>query len=466
MATLVQRSTDGLKKGVEKAAAEEAPLKVEPGKRVPHHPRAAEERVKDFEETVSGYTRREAMGESTRCLNCKKPRCKEACPAHVCIPDYMQAVKAGNFDEAFKIIMDQNPMIAACSRVCPHPCEQKCIRGMKTEPLSIQLIKRAADEFSTRPAPACAAKTGKKVAVVGSGPAGLSFAFFMLRAGHAVTIYESKKVAGGMMAICIPSYRLPRENLKLDVERIVAMGAELKTGVTVGKDVTLEQLRKDYDAVFVSIGTLKPRKLNIEGEDEAEGVQHVIPFLEGVNLEGKKPAAGKKVVVVGGGFSALDAARVARRCGCEATILYRRDRASMPAAEEEIVEAIEEGVKLEVLAAPLRIIAKDGKVSGIYCQRTKLGEKDASGRQTPIPVEGEDFEVQADIVIAAISQSAETAGFDGLELDGAGNIKADEKGHTNLPNVYAAGDCVYGPKTIVEAVAAAHAVADEVCSKF
>ena len=435
------------------AAAAAAPKKVDPTKRVKLNLRKPEERNKDFEEVAFGYSKEDAPLEASRCLGCKRPFCKEGCPVHITIPDYIAKLKKGDFSGALDIIMSQNPLVSVCGRVCPHPCEAKCIRGKKGEPLAIMALKRAASDYGTWTAPKPAAPTGKKVAVVGSGPAGLAAAYFLALAGHKVTIYEQKSVAGGMMALCIPSYRLPRDMLKADIDRILSVGVELKLNTAIGKDITIEQLSKENDAVFIGIGTLKPKKLGIEGED-AEGVEHVLNFLESVNVNGRK-TIGKKVAVVGAGFSAMDAVRTAKRLGADAFIVYRRDRDQMPASPEEVTEAEEEGCGFHVLTNPTKIVVKDGKVAGIECLKQKLGAPGRDGRPAPEPIPGSEFTIECDMVIQAISQEPELAGFESFKASKWNTFEVSDKYLTSVPNVWAAGDDVTGPKTIVEAVAAA-----------
>jgi len=324
-------------------------------------------------------------------------------------------------------------------------------------------LKRAASDFSSRPAPEAGKDIGKKVAIIGSGPAGLACAYHLRKAGVACTIFEQKSVAGGMMALCIPSYRLPRDMLKLDIDRILAMGVELKLNTTFGKDVTLEQLQKEFDAVVLAIGSQKPKKLKIPGE-EAKGVEPVIQFLESINVGGRKQI-GKKVVVVGGGFSAMDAVRAARRLGSEATIVYRREREQMPATKDEVEEAEQEGVKMELLSQPVEVIVKDGAVAGLKCIRMKLGAADKTGRPAPEPIPGSEFVIECDQVIQAISQESELAGVDAKTSDW-NSIEADANGRTSLPKVWAAGDAVTGPKTIVDAVAAAIVATKDIIASF
>lgn len=451
MERLRQLSAD-LRQPQQGAAAAAAPAKRDVNKRVVIRERAPAERVRDFAEVVLGYTREEAIEEAKRCLGCKKPGCVEGCPIHLAIPQYIGAIAKGDFAEASRIILALNPLIGICGRVCPHACEAKCVRAKKGQPLAIEYLKRAASDFGSIPAAPAAPATGKKIAVVGAGPAGLAAAYHLALSGHSVTIFEQKQAAGGMMVLCIPPYRLPRDTLKADIDRILALGVQLKLGVTVGKDgLTLESLLKDFNAVFLGIGTLRPKQLGIPGED-AKGVEHVIPFLESINLGGRK-TIGKKVAVVGAGYSAMDAVRSARRLGSDAFIVYRRMREQMPASPEEVKEAEEEGVTMHLLTNPVKVVVKDGAVAGIEVQRQKLGAPDRSGRPAPEPIPGSEFVIDCDMVIQAISQEPETAGFETCKLSKWNTFEVNDKFATTIPRVWAAGDAVTGPKTIIEAVA-------------
>jgi len=265
------------------------------------------------------------------------------------------------------------------------------------------------------------------------------------------------------MALCIPPYRLPRDMLKADIDRILSMGVELKLNTTFTVDVKLEDLQKDYDAIILAIGSMKPKKMKIPGED-AKGVEHVIRFLESINID-KRKDIGKKVVVVGAGFSAMDAVRAARRLGSEATIVYRRDREQMPATKDEVAEAEQEGVKMELLVQPVEVIVKDGAVAGLKCIRMKLGAADKSGRPAPEPIPGSEFVIECDQVIQAISQESDLSGVDAKASDWGG-ISADANGRTELAKVWAAGDAVTGPKTIVDAVAGAITVTKDILASF
>eukprot|EP01105_Mastigella_eilhardi_P028472 TRINITY_DN93_c0_g1_i5.p1 TRINITY_DN93_c0_g1~~TRINITY_DN93_c0_g1_i5.p1 ORF type:complete len:1643 (-),score=495.73 TRINITY_DN93_c0_g1_i5:103-4890(-) len=449
-----------LKAGVAPAAtAAAAPAataaKPNPMKRIPMKERPAVERAKDFNEVMQGYTKEEAIAEASRCLHCPKPRCVDGCPCAINIPEYIAAVKTGDFNKAFSIVTSRNPLIGSCGRVCPHFCEAKCIRGLKGEPLAIDWLKRAASDYGDAKN-LCAPATGKKVAIVGSGPAGLVAAWHLALAGHKCTIFEGKGVAGGMMVLCIPPYRLPRDVLARDIERIKSLGVEIKLNSPINDQHSIDDLltKDGFDAVFLGIGTLKPKKLGIEGE-EAQGVEHVIPYLESVNVAGRKEI-GKKVAVVGAGYSAMDAVRVARRLGSESFIVYRRERDQMPASKDEIHEAEEEGVVMHTLIAPHKIIVKDGKVAGLECIKQKLGAPDRSGRPAPEAIPGSNFVIDCDMVIQAISQEPDMVGISKeIKLSKWNTFEVDETTMaTNKAKVWAAGDAVTGPKTIVEGVAA------------
>eukprot|EP01107_Rhizomastix_libera_P002311 TRINITY_DN13_c0_g1_i5.p1 TRINITY_DN13_c0_g1~~TRINITY_DN13_c0_g1_i5.p1 ORF type:complete len:1625 (+),score=488.79 TRINITY_DN13_c0_g1_i5:200-5074(+) len=408
-------------------------------------------RSKNFEEACLGYNKEEATEESKRCLGCKKPGCAEQCPAHLPIPQYIAAIKAGEYTKAAELVTDVYPFLHVCGRVCPHTCEAKCVRGKKGEPLAIELLKRFAADNGTPAKASVAPASGKKVAVIGSGPAGLQAAYLLARAGHKVTIFEQKSVAGGMMALCIPPYRLPRKMLQADIDRVLALGVELKLNTKISN---IDELMKEqgFAAVFMGCGTMMPKCLNIPGDD-AQGVEHVLPFLESVNINGRK-TVGKKVAVIGAGFSAMDAVRTAKRLGADAMIIYRRDRDQMPATKEEVHEAEEEGCVLHTLVDPVEILTKDGKVCGIKCIRQKLGAPDASGRAAPEPIPNSEFTIECDMVIPAISQRPELDSFADIKQCCKYNtVTVDEKFMTTRAGVFAAGDNVTGPKTIIEAVA-------------
>jgi glutamate synthase (NADPH/NADH) small chain len=420
----------------------------------------ARTRVHNFDEVASGYSKEEAIAEAQRCLSCKKEPCSKACPLHCCPGEYIGFIAEGDFDQALAQILEYNPLAASCGRVCVHYCEAECTLGKKGTPLAIASLKRAAADYGqaeVKPG----APTGKKVAVIGSGPAGLTVAWECAKAGHAVTIFEAYNLEGGMLWAGIPSYRLPREAIKQDVQRVLDLGVEIRLGSPIESEQQLRDLLQDFDAVFLGIGAHEPRWMGIEGED-LEGVVHAIDFLRDVN-SGKEVKVGKRTAVIGGGNVAMDAVRTARRLGAEAFIVYRRAREQMPADEAEIEETEEEGIVFHFLTNPKRILGKDGKMTGLECLRMELGEPDESGRRRPVPVEGSEFVIEADMMIQAISQRpdiswlAEDSAF---EITRWNTFEVDpETNQTSVPGIFAAGDAVSGPATIVEAVADARKAA-------
>ncbi|GAB1218915.1 hypothetical protein ENUP19_0009G0021 [Entamoeba nuttalli] len=418
--------------------------------RTPVPMRNPEERINDWKEVVVGYTKEDTKTEASRCLGCKKPGCVPTCPAHIDIPGFISELKKEQYTEAVSVILKRLPFPNICGRVCPHYCQGKCVKARRGGELEIMELKRSAITYSTEEdiKVDIAPDTGKKVAVVGSGPAGLAAAYFLRLKGHKVVVYEQKHKLGGMMILCIPPYRLPRDKLDEDIDRIKRLGIEFRTNAKVD-DITT--LKKEYDAVFVGIGTLKRKVLGIPGEDLI-GVEHVIPYLESINTFARK-TIGKKVAVVGAGFSAMDAVRVARRLGSEAFIVYRRSENEMPAAPSEVEEAKEEGVTMMTLCNPTKIIGdENGKVKGIECIKMKLGEPDASGRAAPVPIPGSEFVIDCDMVIQAISQGVETECCKDVELSKWQTLQVNDKFQTNVEGIYASGDCVTGPKSIVHAV--------------
>ena len=388
--------------------------------------------------------------------DCKGP-CGLNCPAHTDVQGYVKQIALGNDREAVRIIKDRIPLPASVGRVCPHPCEDHCRRKLVEQPLSIAYLKAfaadndlaSADPFKPEVAPA----TGKKVAIVGGGPAGLSAAYQLAVKGHAVTVLDMMPEMGGMLRYGIPEYRLPKAVLAQEVAAIAALGVEMKNNVKVGTDVTLESLRAEYDAVLVAVGAWKSTGVGCEG-DKLEGVLGGIDMLRDVN-EGKKLDLGKNVAVVGGGNVAMDACRTSVRCGAENVyVIYRRTRAEAPAEDLEIEEALEEGVQFKWLTNPAEIIGKDGKVTQIKLQVMELGEPDASGRRSPVPVEGKFEILDVDTVISAIGQRCALEGFEALTQTRKGTIEANENnGATNLEGVFAVGDATNrGPSIAVRAI--------------
>lgn len=385
------------------------------------------------------------MGTSNCAKNCITP-CREACPAGINVPRYVRYIREGDFDRALAVIRERIPFPAVCGHACVHPCESKCARVQFDEPVAIRMLKRAADERGNglwKEKAKAAAPTGRKVAVIGAGPGGLTAAYYLAGLGHKVTVFEALPDPGGMMRYGIPEYRLPNDVLDKDISAITGRGVEIRTN---SKVESLEQF-KDFDAVFVASGAWKSSRMGVEGENSAQ-VLDGIAFLNDVN-SGKKVSTGKKVVVIGGGNTAIDAARTAVRLGAkEVKLVYRRTRDEMPAGAGEVADALEEGVTMEFLAAPVKV--EEGKV---LCSRMKLGPKDKSGRPTPVPVPDSQFAIPCDTVIAAVGQAAEGAAL-GLEASGSGTIVVDpESLETSKKGVFAAGDCVTGPSSIIQAIA-------------
>jgi glutamate synthase (NADPH/NADH) small chain len=421
----------------------------------------ASERIHNFDEVALGYTREEATKEARRCLYCKKVPCDEACPLH-CRPDeYIAFIEEGDFDKALAQILEYNPFPSTCGRVCVHYCEDKCTVGKKGTSVAIASLKRAAADYGQANV-APGKPTGKKVAVIGGGPAGFTVAWECAKAGHGVAIFEALAAEGGMLWAGIPSYRLPREELRKDVQRILDMGVELHLNSPIQSEQDLLDLLREHDAVFIGIGAHEPRWMGIEGED-LEGVVHVVDFLRDANL-GKEVRVGEKTAVIGGGSSAMDAVRTARRLGSDAFIVYRRAREQMPADEIEIVEAEEEGIVFNFLTNPERILGKDGKMTGLECLRMELGEPDESGRRRPVPVEGSEFVIEADMMIQAISQRPDISWLDQdsrFKTTRWQTFAVDpETNETTVSGIFAAGDAVTGPATIVEAIADARKAAE------
>ena len=391
--------------------------------------------------------------------------CKAACPAGVNAQGYVALIAAGKFDEAYELVKERCPLPAVCGRICQHPCEEQCNRKDLDEPVQVRDLKRFAADYvyakrdKKLPAPFKPVKIQKeKVAVIGGGPAGLTAAKDLTAQGYGVTLFEARPFLGGMLRLGVPAYRLPRDVLDYEIEQILNERVEVQLGQKLGKDITIDGLKKaGYSAIFVATGAHKSQKMGLPGDDAA-GVMYGLDFLGPVNL-GEKVALGKKTVVVGGGNVAMDAARAALRMGAkEVTVVYRRGRAEMPALPEEILQAEEEGVKFELLTNPVKVIASNGRVTGLECLRMKLGEPDASGRRRPVAVEGSNFTVEADNVIIAIGQ---TADIEGVPLE-SGKIAADGSLATKVPGVFAGGDVVLGPASLVEAMAHGHHAAEAI----
>jgi len=388
------------------------------------------------------------------------PPCKLACPIQTDVREYVQLIAERRFEEAFVTIRKQNPLPRVCGRICTHPCEAACKRGQLDEPIAIAALKRFASDGLWRnqyEAALPGKSTGHKVAVVGSGPAGLTAAHDLALLGHRVTIFEALPVLGGMLRVGVPEYRLPKDVLDEEIQAIVDLGIEVKTGVRIGEEIKLTDLfEQGYKAVFMGIGAHRDRKLHIAGEDELEGVVSAVSFLREVN-QGQSLKVGRKVGVIGGGNTAIDSARCLLRMGAEAVhIVYRRSGDEMPATKEEIEEALREGVQISYLTSPVEILGEKGKVSALKCIKNELGEPDDSGRRSPKPVPGSEFTFDVDMVIAAIGQAPDSSLV-------AEEIEVTERRKriivdgpytlvTTQPGVFAGGDAVTGPATVVEAI--------------
>lgn len=396
--------------------------------------------------------------------------CMQACPAGVNVKSYVSLIAAGKFHEALKVVRERNPLPGICGRICIHPCESYCNRNDIDSPVAICWLKRfVADYELEHPVPKpekTAGKRKEKVAIIGSGPAGLTAAHDLALRGYGVTIFEELPEAGGMLIAGIPAYRMPRDILKIEIDYIKNIGVEIKTSTRIEGKNAIENLMKKYKAVFIAVGTHKGKKLNIPGEDDYKGFLDAITFLRGVNLD-KPRKPGNKVIVIGGGNSAIDAARTALRLDCEEVhIVYRRSRKEMPANEAEIEESEREGVNIHYLATPVKILGEKGKVTGMECVKMKLGKPDESGRRRPIPIEGSEFVVEADVIIPAISQEPDLSFLPeghGLNITKWNTFATDETTlTTNVPGVFAGGDAVTGPNTVIDAIAQGHTAAQSI----
>ena len=420
-----------------------------------------EERITNFKEVTFGFDEDTAILEAERCLQCKKPSCIDGCPINNDIPSFIRLLREKKYEEGYWKVRETSTMPAVCSRVCPHEfqCEGSCVRGKKGEPVSIGMLERyLADwmvENKKKLFQECNPIRDKKVAIVGSGPAGMTVAYTLSHAGYKCTIFESLTVFGGMLSVGIPHYRLPRDVIGGELYALKECGVNIVFGTTIGVDKTLEQLREQYDAIFLGIGAHESRKLGIEGEENTQGVLHGVDYLRRA-LTGEEVPLGRKVVVVGGGNVAIDVARTALRTGSDKVfILYRRTKEEMPASSAEIHHLEEEGVKIEILAAPIKIHAKNGKLTGVECIRMELGQPDESGRRRPLPIEGSNFIIEADSICPAISQKVDHTADGNIKfaLTGWGTYEVDPLTlETSVSGIFAGGDSVLGPQTVAKAV--------------
>ena len=445
-------------------------------KKVPVREQAPKVRATNFDEVCLGYNKEEAMEEASRCLTCKNAKCVQGCPVSINIPAFIKEVKEGNFAEAYKVIGQSSALPAVCGRVCPQEtqCEGKCIRGIKGEAVSIGKLERFvadwAKENGIKPVPA-AEKNGHKIAVIGSGPAGLTCAGDLAKLGYDVTIFEALHKAGGVLSYGIPEFRLPKDKVvAAEIENVKSLGVKIETNVIIGKSVTIDELLKDegFEAVFIGSGAGLPMFMGIPGEN-ANGVFSANEFLTRNNLmkafrdDYDTPIAhGKKVAVVGGGNVAMDAARTALRLGAEVHVIYRRSEAELPARAEEVHHAKEEGIIFDLLTNPVEILTDDKDwVTGIRCIRMELGEPDASGRRRPVEIPGSEFEIEVDEVIMSLGTSPNpliSSTTKGLEVNKRRCIIAEEEtGKTSKDGVYAGGDAVTGAATVILAMGAGKA---------
>lgn len=446
--------------------------------RVPVREQDPEVRAHNFEEVCYGYNVEEARLEASRCLNCKNPRCMAACPVGVKIPQFIALVKDGDFAGAAAKIAEDSSLPAICGRVCPQEtqCEGSCILGIKSEPVAIGKLERFVADYAREnsisvPAPK-AAPSGRKVAVIGSGPSGLACASDLAKAGHEVTIFEALHKTGGVLVYGIPEFRLPKDSVVAhEIEAVKALGVKIETDVIAGRTVTIDGLldREGFDAVFIGSGAGLPKFMGIPGEN-LNGVFSANEFLTRNNLmmafrdDYATPIrAGHKAVVVGGGNVAMDAARTALRLGAQTSIVYRRSEVELPARKEEVHHAKQEGIELCLLTNPVEIL-DDGKgwVRGIRCIRMELGEPDERGRRSPVPVEGSEFDIECDTVIMALGTSPNpliASTTKGLETTRKGGIVADNEGVTSRPGVFAGGDAVTGAATVILAMGAGRTAA-------
>ena len=456
-------------------------------KKVPVREQAPDVRNKNFDEVCLGYNAEEAQEEATRCLNCKNAKCVQGCPVSINIPEFIHNVKEGNFEEAYKVIGKSSALPAVCGRVCPQEtqCEGQCIRGIKGEAISIGKLERFVADWAreNNVSPEMPTeKKGKKVAVIGSGPSGLTCAGDLAKMGYDVTIFEALHEAGGVLVYGIPEFRLPKKTVVAsEIENVKKLGVKIETNVVIGKSMTIDQLinEEGFDAVFIGSGAGLPRFMGIPGENANE-VFSANEYLTRSNLmkafreDYDTPIARfKKVAVVGGGNVAMDAARTALRLGAEVHIVYRRSEEELPARAEEVHHAKEEGIIFDLLTNPTEVLTDDkGNVTGIKCVKLELGEPDASGRRKPVEVPDSEFVMDLDAVIMSLGTSPNpliSSTTKGLEINKRKCIVAEEaNGQTSKEGVYAGGDAVTGAATVILAMGAGKAAAkgiDEYLSK-
>lgn len=438
--------------------------------RVPVREQEPSVRRRNFEEVSYGYNEQEALLEASRCLNCKRPLCVEACPVSVKIPLFIREIAAGDFRRAAEIIAEDSSLPAVCGRVCPQEsqCEGSCIKGVKGQPVAIGKLERFVADWSRTNGVEPGGKAQPnhvKVAVIGSGPSGLACAADLAKAGYDITIFEALHKAGGVLQYGIPEFRLPKESVVAhEIENLKSLGVKIETNVIVGKTVTIDQLLEEegFKAIFIGQGAGLPKFMNIPGEN-LNGVFSANEFLTRNNLmqayreDADTPIyAGSRTVVVGGGNVAMDAARTALRLGAEVKVVYRRTEKELPAREEEVAHAMEEGIEFEFLTNPVEIVSDGaGRVRAVRCEKMELGEPDSSGRRSPRPIPGSEFEIETDVVIMALGTVPNPLlSAKGIELNKRGGIQADENGITTRRGIFAGGDVVTGAATVILAMGA------------
>ena len=442
-------------------------------------------RNNNFNEVALGYTEEMALDEAARCLNCKNMPCVAGCPVNIHIPEFIAKIRELDFEGAYQAISRDSSLPAVCGRVCPQEtqCESKCVRGIKGEPVGIGRLERFVADWHNAHAGAPAApaeSNGHKVAIVGSGPSGLTCAGDLARKGYKVSVFEALHTAGGVLVYGIPEFRLPKAIVQKEIDNLIAMGVDVETNMVIGKTLTIDELfDMGYEAVFIGSGAGLPMFMNIPGEN-LKGVYSANEFLTRINLmkayreNSDTPILhGRSVAVVGGGNVAMDAARCARRLGAEVKIVYRRSESELPARREEVEHAKEEGIEFCLLTSPLSIKGdENGNVCAMNCQKMELGEPDASGRRRPIPVEGSEYDIDVDCVIMALGTSPNPlikSTTKGLDVNRKGGIIVEEAtGKTSRDGVYAGGDAVTGAATVISAMGAGKTAAkaiDEYLSK-
>lgn len=436
-------------------------------------------RRSNFEEVAMGYSEEDAIYEAQRCLHCKHQPCVSGCPVNIHIPDFIEKVKDGDFEGAYQVISLTSSLPAVCGRVCPqeNQCEKHCVRGIKHEAVGIGRLERFVADYHrehTQEKPVKPQSNGHKVAIVGAGPSGLTCAGDLAKKGYEVTIFEALHEAGGVLMYGIPEFRLPKDIVRKEIENLKALGVNIVTNFVVGRSDTIDALMEEdgFEAVFVGSGAGLPRFMNLEGEN-LKGVFSANEFLTRINLmkaykeDSNTPIYHpKKCVVVGGGNVAMDAARCARRLGAEVHIVYRRSMEELPARKEEVEHAQEEGIIFDLLNNPVKVIGDDqGWVSHVECIKMELGEPDASGRRRPIPVEGSEFQIEADCMIMAIGTSPNPlirSTTPGLEVNRRGCLVVNENEMTTKDGVYAGGDAVTGAATVISAMGAGKKAASSI----